>query len=400
MTRKVCNRLLGPLTIMLFGLLPVTGLAEGSNSGPITSLTSEIEVSPGDTLDALLAKASLDAPLRAEIALAVRVEYDPRQLRPGDRLILTRSANGAPQIVTLVAKDGLRVEIIVGETVKSRTITPETKVAERASEFLIESSVFASLDQAGVPARFAVDIAQMLGGTVDFRRDLQGGETVQLLWQEEVRLDGVTVGQPQLTYAALGLAEARFEIVWPEDDGANAMIFMDGELIRAFLPPVDGARLSSVFGQRRHPIFGNIRMHTGVDFAAPRGAPIRATAPGRISFVGRRDGYGRVVEIAHSPETMTRYAHLSAVPDGVGVGQHVNAGDFIGLVGATGAATGPNLHYEVRVQGNPVDPMNEERIAEMAKTENPDDATVALAETRVRLTSILEGHGDLKMDIN
>mgnify|MGYP003627263403 CR=1 FL=1 len=385
---------------MLLGLIPVAASAEGPNSGPITSFTSELEVSPGDTLDALLADANLDAPLRAEIALAVRAEYDPRQLRPGHRLILTRSADGIPQTVTLVAKDGLRVEIVFGETVKSRTIAPETRVAERASEFLVEGSVFASLYQAGVPARFAVDIAQMLGGTVDFRRDLQGGETVQLLWQEEVRPDGVTVGQPQLTYAALGLAEARFEIVWPQDEGAGAMIFMDGELVRAFLPPVDGARLSSVFGQRRHPVYGYVRMHTGVDFAAPRGAPIRATAPGRISFVGRRDGYGRVVEISHGPEMLTRYAHLSAVPDGVEVGQLVNASEIIGLVGATGTTTGPNLHYEVLVQGKPVDPMNGERIAEIAKTGNPNDASVVLAETRVRLASILEGHSDLRMDIN
>lgn len=134
-----------------------------------------------------------------------------------------------------------------------------------------------------------------------------------------------------------------------------------------------------MFGQRRHPVFGNVRMHTGVDFAAAKGTPVRATAPGRIAFVGRRSGYGRVVEIAHGANTTTRYAHLSAVPEGLVQGQRVMAGDIIGNVGATGTATGPNLHYEVRVDGRPTDPLSDDRLAAAAE----DKAQHTLAATRL-----------------
>jgi murein DD-endopeptidase MepM/ murein hydrolase activator NlpD len=131
-------------------------------------------------------------------------------------------------------------------------------------------------------------------------------------------------------------------------------------------------------------------MHTGVDFAAPRGTSVRATAPGRIAFIGRRGGYGRVVEIAHGTETMTRYAHLSAVPDGLAEGQRVTAGDTIGRVGATGTATGPNLHYEVRVEGRPTDPLSDERLSEAVEGEAQGNAGLdRLAEARARLEDAL-----------
>ena len=127
--------------------------------------------------------------------------------------------------------------------------------------------------------------------------------------------------------------------------------------------------MSSAFGNRVHPIYGNVRMHTGVDFSAPSGAPVRATAPGRISYVGWRGGYGRVVEVAHGANTITRYTHLSAVPEGLAPGQRVMAGDMIGRVGATGTATGPNLHYEVMVNGRPTDPLADNRLAEALERE-------------------------------
>ena len=126
-------------------------------------------------------------------------------------------------------------------------------------------------------------------------------------------------------------------------------------------------------------------MHTGVDFAAAQGTPVRATAPGRVSFIGRRGGYGRVVEVAHGSNTLTRYAHLSAVPDDLEQGQRVMAGDVIGRVGATGTATGPNLHYEVLVDGQPTDPLSEDRLAEAAEREADDAAAL----TRLSVARLL-----------
>ena len=213
------------------------------------------------------------------------------------------------------------------------------------------------------------------------------------MWRE-ARLSDQIIGQPHLSFAALTIDETRYEIVWPDDNSGNATIFVDGEVLRVFAQPVKGARLSSVYGNRRHPVYGDVRMHTGVDFAAPHGTPVYATAPGTISFVGRRGGYGRVVEIAHGSDTMTRYAHLSSVPDGLSVGDRVTAGETIGRVGATGTATGPNLHYEVRVDGRPTDPMSEERLAEAAgEAETDTGVLVRLLDSRAQL-SILQDQGD------
>ncbi|PZX12478.1 peptidase M23-like protein [Palleronia aestuarii] len=349
------------------------------------------EIVSGETLDGLLAEAGLSGPDRAEISLALGAEYDLRRLRPGHVLTVETASNGSPRRVALEVEDGVQIEAIFGESLTARVVEPEQDIVVLAGEARVESSIFAALDQAGIPARFAVDLAQMLSGTVDFRRDLIGGEALRLLWRE-ARVDGDMIGQPEIAFASLDLGDALYEVVWPEDGTGRATIYLDGEVVRIFAQPVEGARLSSVYGRRKHPVYGNVRMHTGVDFAASRGTPVRATAPGRIAFIGRRGGYGRVVEIAHGTETMTRYAHLSAVPGGLVKGQRVAAGETIGRVGATGTATGPNLHYEVRVDGRPTDPLSDERLAEAVLGDAQDGADLnRLTEARARLENALNG---------
>jgi murein DD-endopeptidase MepM/ murein hydrolase activator NlpD len=351
------------------------------------------EIAAGETLDAVLAKAGLAAPVRAEVALALAAEFDLRRLRPGHALSVITTPEGSPRRVVLEVDDGVRIEAVFGAQIATRVVAPDPETVTLAGEARIESSVFAALDAGGIPARFAVDLAQMLGGVVDFRRDLTGGETLRVMWRE-ARIGDDSIGQPDLTFAALDLGDTLFEIVWPEDGSGRATIYRDGAVMRVFAQPVEGARLSSVFGRRTHPVYGDTRMHTGVDFAAARGTPVYSTAPGRISFIGRRGGYGRVVEIAHGSETMTRYAHLSAVTDGLSQGGRVTAGDLIGRVGATGTATGPNLHYEVRVNGRPTDPMSDERLAAAAKAAaQDDDARAQLSRARARLAAMLEASG-------
>ena len=347
------------------------------------------DIAPGETLDFLLSEAGLAAPDRAELALALGAEYDLRRLRPGHSVTVASTVDGSPRTVSLAVEDGVRIEVVFGEQLSTQVVAPDPEILTLAGEAVIDSSIFAALDEAGIPARFSVDLAQMLGGTVDFRRELAGGETLRLLWRE-ARVGEDRIGQPELAFAALEIGGSLYEIVWPDDGSGQATIYVDGEVLRVFAQPVEGARLSSVFGRRTHPVFGNVRMHTGVDFAAARGTPVQSTAPGRVSFIGWRGGYGRVVEIAHGSDTMTRYAHLSAVPDGLAQGQRVAAGDVIGRVGATGTATGPNLHYEVLVDGRPTDPLSDDRLAEAAESEADDTAALSrLAEARALLNQNL-----------
>lgn len=350
--------------------------AEGSLSeDDARTLVLSREIAPGGTLEAVLAEAGMTAPARAEVALALGVEYDLRRLRPGHEVIMEVTPDGTPRRVALKVEDGLQVEAIFGDTLATRVVAPEPEIVTLAGEIRIESSIFAALEAEGIPARFAVDLAQMLGGTVDFRRDLKGGERLRLLWRE-ARVDGQPIRQPKIAFASLESGDALYEVAWPTDDSGRATIYRDGQVLRVFAQPVDGARLSSVFGRRRHPVYGTVRMHTGVDFAAAKGTPVRATAPGLISFVGWRSGYGRVVEITHDAETVTRYAHLSAVSGDLAEGRRVAAGDIVGLIGATGTATGPNLHYEVLVDGRPTDPLSDDPLARVARPGEQDGAAL------------------------
>lgn len=350
-----------------------TGSPLPETGPPLVSWSHEIAA--GETLDTVLAGAGLAGSDRAEIALALGAEYDLRRLRPGHVVTLVSTLGGSPRRVDLAVDDGVRIELLFDAELAARVVDPDPEIVTLAGEAVIASSIFAAFEKARLPTRFAVDLAQMLGGTVDFRRDLSGGETIRLLWRE-ARVGTEIIGQPELAYAGLGLGDSLYEVIWPDDGSGPATIFVNGEVLRVFAQPVEGARLSSVFGRRTHPVYGNVRMHTGVDFAAARGTPVQATAPGRVSFIGWRKGYGRVIEIAHGADTMTRYSHLSAVADDLDEGQRVLAGYMIGRVGSTGTATGPNLHYEVLVDGRPTDPLADDRLAEATKT-GADD-TVAM----------------------
>ena len=343
-----------------------------SSERGLTTWSHDIAV--GEALDGILADAGLGPSYRAAAAAALGAEYDLRRLRPGHAVTVTTTSDGALRRVMLEVDDGVIIEAIFGERLTTRVLVPEPEIVYQVGEAVVETSLFAAVESAAVPARFAVDLAQMLAGIVDFGRDMRGGEILRLLWRE-ARIDGEIVGQSEITFAALDTGDALYEVIWPDDGSGEAAIYRDGEVLRVYAQPVEGARLSSVFGRRRHPILGDVRMHTGVDFAAARGTPVHATAPGRISFIGSRSGYGRVVEIAHGPGTMTRYAHLSAVPDGIKVGDLVAAGGIIGNVGATGTATGPNLHYEVLVNGMPTDPLADDRLTLAGGMETQDVAS-------------------------
>jgi murein DD-endopeptidase MepM/ murein hydrolase activator NlpD len=348
----------------------------------------EATVTDGDTLDLILTRADLDAPLRAEVALAIAAEYDLHRLRPGHQLRVNFQSNGSPSFVALTVDEGVQIEVTLDGKVAGRTRPPVLTSIEQAGQLVVSGSIYTSLDAAGIPARFAVDLAEILGDTIDFRRDLNGGEKLKIQWAQSVLDDGSKVGQPKLTYAALDLAKDTFEIVWSDEDSGEATVYLNGDVLRRIAPPVKGARLSSVFGRRIHPIYGNVRMHAGVDYAAAKGTPISATAPGRVSFIGWQNGYGQVVEISHGSNTMTRYAHLSAVPEGLQTGNRVLAGEVIGHVGETGTATAPNLHYEVRIDGRPINPLGKELIASVEKSDTAG-ASALLERTRALFTATL-----------
>lgn len=346
-------------------------------------------VGPGESLDVLLAEAGLDAATRAEVSDAIGGEYDLRRLKPGHRLALKIAPDGLPQNATLEIDDGVNIQAVFGAAPSVRVVPPTLETVRQAGETEIGSSVYAALDEAGIPTRFATDLELVFSGTLDLRRALVGGEYLRVSWREN-RLKGRVIGEPVIDFAELDLGDARYEVVWPGDESRRTSIFKDGRLILAFDQPIRGARLSSAFGMRAHPIHGNVRMHNGVDFAAEEGAAIYATQSGRISFIGRRSGFGLMIEVEHAQDIQTIYAHLSAVNETLDIGQRIAAGEEIGSVGSTGTSTAPHLHYELRVEGRPVPPLTDTRLSRIGD-ETPEhlDASTTIESARDHLTRLL-----------
>lgn len=318
-------------------------------------------VGAGDSLSGLLSEAGLDTDARSHVIRAIGSEFDLRHLKPGHRLALKISADGFPEIATLEIENGSRIRATFGAAPSVQRLAPDLDSVRRAGEATVGSSIFAALDDAGIPTRFATDLELILAAAFDLRTALSGGEHIRLMWREYRSGDRV-VGEPVIDFAQLDLAEGRYEILWPGNNSRRTRIFKEGQLVQVFDQPIPGARLSSAFGLRMHPVHGDMRMHSGVDFAAEQGAIVAATQTGKIVFMGKRSGYGNVVELDHGEGIQTLYAHLSAVNEALQVGQRVVAGKEIGRAGSTGTSTAPHLHYEIRVDGRPISPLADTRL--------------------------------------
>lgn len=344
----------------------------------------DVTIASGDTLDSVLDRAGVPAGLRAEAALALAGVYDLTDLRPGHRVEWT-AASGDPTSLTrlsLFVEDGVEIALTFNGQVTAERLDPPIRETDRRETLVLDGTLYEALVARNAPERFAVDLTALLAGQVDFRRDLQGGETFALVWQEDQLPDGSIAGEPRLNYARLELADRVLELVATEAAGP-VIVFEDGEAVQRSAAPILGARLSSVFGRRNHPVLGGVRMHTGIDYAAPVGTEVSATGAGRVVFAGTIRGYGLTIDIDHGGGVVTRYAHLSEIAEDVREGTRVKAGDSIGAVGATGLVSGPNLHYEVRVDGRPVDPTDRDALPEqeIASSEDLDALTTWRRET-------------------
>ena len=236
---------------------------------------------------------------------------------------------------------------------------------------VIQTSLFAATDEARIPDAVAVQIAEMFSSEIDFRRALRKGDRFNVVY-EALEADGEPLRTGRVLSAEFVNAGKSHQAMWFQPPGQDALgaaykggyYSLDGKsLRRAYLgSPLEFTRISSGFSMRFHPILQKWRAHLGTDFAAPTGTAARTVGDGVVSFAGVQGGYGNVVFIKHRNGHETVYAHLSKI--NVRVGQSVSQGATIGLVGATGWATGPHLHFEFRVNGVHQDPMTIARQSE------------------------------------
>lgn len=266
------------------------------------------------------------------------------------------------------------------EDAKAGTLAPRQLVIQRADDHFtaavaevpldrwtetrsveIRSSLFAATDAAGIPEAVALQVAEIFGSEIDFQRDFRKGDRLRVVYESARDATAFDAGVVSRILAIeLITGGKRYDAYWFEAGGQGDYYSFDGKSLRkSFLRnPLEVSRMTSGFTEARmHPILREWRAHKGVDFAAPVGTRVRASAEGTVEFVGQQRGYGNVVILKHRNQMSSLYAHLHEIEDRLKVGAKVGQGEVVGSVGQTGWATGPHLHYEVKVNGEQVDPM-------------------------------------------
>jgi murein DD-endopeptidase MepM/ murein hydrolase activator NlpD len=201
----------------------------------------------------------------------------------------------------------------------------------------------------------------MLSYKVDFQRDIHPGDSFEVFYDYYYTPDGVAVRQGQISYAMMKIDGKPIVLYRYQTDPNDPPEYFDasGESVKGMLmrTPVDGARITSSFGMRFHPVLGYSRMHKGVDFGVPIGTPVMAAGAGTIAFIGWSNGYGRFVKINHGNGYSTGYGHLSRFSAGLHVGSKVHQAQIVAYSGNTGMSTGPHLHYEISENNHQVNPL-------------------------------------------
>jgi murein DD-endopeptidase MepM/ murein hydrolase activator NlpD len=240
-------------------------------------------------------------------------------------------------------------------------VRKELQVHRHRAGATIDSSLYLAGMQAGIPADIVVEMIRMFSYKVDFQRDLHPGDGFEVYYDYYYTLEGQPAKTGDISFARMRLGGRDVTLYRYQPDPDQPADYFDpkGQSAKGMLmkTPVDGARISSGFGQRLHPILGYTRMHKGVDFAVPTGTPVMAAGAGDISFMGWANGYGNFVVINHGNGYATAYGHLSRFAAGMRQGGRVRQGQVFAFSGATGLATGPHLHYEIRVNNAQVNPL-------------------------------------------
>lgn len=321
----------------------------------------EVVVSRGDTLSTLFEKVGLPATSVHEILSSDKQAKQFSQLKHGQKLEFEMSPDG--QLSTLHSQVSDLETISLNKSAKGYTFRRVTKLPTMRSAYVhgvINSSLSASGQRAGLPHSLTMDMAKVFGYDIDFAQDIRPGDQFEVIYEQKV-VNGKTVGTGNILSARFTNRGKTYTAVrYTNKQGISNYYTADGNSMRkAFIrTPVDFARISSRFSSgRKHPILNKIRAHKGVDYAAPRGTPIKATGDGKVLLAGRRGGYGNTVIIQHGNTYRTLYGHMQGFAKGVKTGGSVKQGQVIGYIGTTGLSTGPHLHYEFQVNGVHVDPL-------------------------------------------
>lgn len=327
----------------------------------------KVEIAKGDTLMDLLVRNRVPRDEAYNAIQALAKVYDPRDLNPGHEITVFFHQDPSiadPKFSGLqIEKDTVNTVTVNRDDSGSYKVDQEEKQIHRTINGFrgeINGSLYVSAKAQGVPDSVILDMIKMYSFNVDFQRDIQKGDKFEVMYEDFVTEDGDQApGKGNIVFAKLTLGDKQMPLYrYTDRSGFSGYYDEKGQSGKKSLmkTPIDGARISSGFGMRKHPVLGYSKMHKGMDFAAPKGTPIYAAGDGKIEKIGPFSSYGNYIKIRHQSGIETAYAHMKGFKAGLKAGARVRQGEVIGYVGTTGRSTGAHLHYEVLVAGKQVNP--------------------------------------------
>ena len=325
------------------------------------ALSKKIKVDKNDTLIKILGSNGIDIKY-IKALIKTKGSEKLANIKTGDFVEISYSENKIPKEI-FVTRNGLKGVLAEFKDktyfIKNHERIPEA--IERFASVTIDESLYQSALREGISDSVIMDLVFIFGWDIDFVFDIRTGDSFEILY-EEYFYKGEKIKNGDIKAARFKRGKKVFSAIrfFSNISGTKEYFSTRGENVKkAFLrTPVEFSYISSRYNlKRKHPVLNKIRAHTGVDYAAPTGTPVRSTSSGTVSFIGSKGGYGKLIEIKHSEDYSTRYAHLSEFNPRLSNGSKVEQGETIGYVGQTGLATGPHLHYEFRVGGNHTNPL-------------------------------------------
>ncbi len=323
------------------------------------------EMKEGETFSQILGKTKLNDNEIQNIIKLTEEKIDLKKLNIGVKIeTLSILKNDKPYVKNIIIYPDKENEIFIFRNnnnfeIKSNKLKLFSDLVYR--EVDIQNSIFESLIKVNTPEKIIMEFVQLFSFDIDFQREIREGNKIKIFYEEFNDQKQNFIKSGEIYFAEIQLHNHSYELYRFENKNKNLVGYFDSKgksATKALMKtPINGARLSSGYGMRKHPILGYNKKHQGVDFAAPTGTPIMAAGTGHIEYVGNNGGAGKYIRIKHLNGYKTAYAHLSKYASGISKNVKVNQGQTIGYVGSTGLSTGPHLHYEVWFNGERINPM-------------------------------------------
>ena len=319
-----------------------------------------IEVKKNQTFSSILNEHIESNKLKYEIIDKVNKIFDLRRLKVGQKINFFKNNNNKVEKIILYLDYETNLNVNLNKSITVDKEILKKSIEKNSKEYVITNSLYLDGIKNLVPSDILIKLIRLFSFDLDFQRDIKKNTIVSVSY-DEIYIEGrdnLIFGD--INYALIEIGKNSLEYFkFKTDDEYIDYFNREGKNVKKSIlkTPIDGARLSSTYGMRKHPILGYNKMHRGIDFAAPTGTPVYAGGNGVIEFAGRNGSYGKYIRIRHNNEYKTAYAHLNGFNKGISKGVRVNQGQVIGFVGSTGRSTGPHLHYEIIYQNEQINPL-------------------------------------------